>query len=202
VCTRGSNRAPARGPSTSPLDGHNLGYTPTCCQLLRRTMIRSRLVIAPGTLLLCAITTAETINVAAFTRDPGVKRWISYDVLGPGNHPFPVVYLTTQHFKTWVGELLTVLPSARFDIVSSHTQTRMARADCPGKEPTGDVWYTVRISQHDKKHTQSCVLPQALACEYLSGVSKLSGMNWTAAELRPITVLMSEVRCNPGSTRE
>jgi hypothetical protein len=160
----------------------------------------SRLAIAlTASIISTSITAAEDLSIPLFARDPGVKRWIWYEILGPRNHPLPIVYLSTQPFKTRRGEFLIVLPPTRYDIISAYTRARIARPDCPGKEPAGDVWYTVEIAEHDEKHTRRCVLPQALACDYLSGVVKLSGINWTPTELQPITEFMMEIRCNPDS---
>ena len=147
--------------------------------------------------MFCAgITTADTVSMAVFARNPGVPHSISYEILGPRNHPFPVVYISTRHFRTILGEFLVVLPQARFDILSAHTRARLARPDCPGEAPVTDVWYTVRISEHDRKGTQACVLSQALACDDLSLVVHLAGIHWTAEELRPITDFMAAAKCD------
>ena len=164
-------------------------------------MTSSRLTIALTALIFCtSITSAEDISLSLFARDPGVEHWIWYEILGPRNHPLPIVYLSTQHFKTRTNEFLIVLPPARYDIISAYTQARIARPDCSGEEPRENVWYTVRIAGHHEKDTQRCVLPQAPACDYLSSVVKLSGINWTARELQPITDFMLEVRCDSGRT--
>ena len=96
-------------------------------------MTRSRLVTALATFLVCGIATSDNSRIALEGRDPGVKRWISYEIVGPRNHPFPIVYLSTLHFETWLAEFLIVLPEPRYDIVAADTQARIARPDCPGK---------------------------------------------------------------------
>jgi hypothetical protein len=167
------------------------------------TSLQLRLAIVLTASLVCtSITTAEDISLSLFARDPGVEHWIWYEILGPRNHPLPIVYLSTQHFKTRRNEFLVVLPAARYGIISEYTKARIARTDCPGEEPRGNVWYTVEIAEHDEKHTQRCVLPRALACNYLSGVLALSGVDWTAVERRPITDLMLEVRCKDSRTSD
>lgn len=144
----------------------------------------------------CISTTSATeLPIAFQARDPGVKRWMWYQVLGPRNSPFTIVYFSTQHFKTILGEYLVVLPPARYDIISSYTQARIARPDCPGSFAGGDVWYTVQIADHDKARTRECILPQRAACDYLSGVVKLRGIDWTAKELRPLVDFMDQIKC-------
>ena len=155
----------------------------------------SRCLVALILVLCVSTTVAEEVSLAGFARDPRVKRWIWFQVLGPRNSPFRIVYLSTQHFKTTFDESLIVLPSARYDVIASYTQARIAAVDCPGKAPVGDVWYTVAIAEHAKGGTRQCVLPQRLACEYLSGAVKLSDMRWTEQELRPISDFMAQVRC-------
>lgn len=158
-------------------------------------MTASRMVISFAWMICTSVTTADTPRIPDQARNPGVKRWISYEIIGPRNHPFPIVYLSTQEFEILRGESLIVLPQQRYDIISADTQARIARPDCPGNEAVGPVWYSVKITAHEK-HTRHCVLPRALACHYLSGVVKLSGINWTVAELRPITDFMEEDACN------
>jgi hypothetical protein len=162
-----------------------------------------RLLIALTASIICTSSTiARDFYLAGEARDPGVKRWIWYQIVGPRNHPLPIVYLSTQPFKTMSDELLIVLSPAKYDIISAYTRVRIARADCPGEELRRGGWYTVEIAQYNEKHTQRCMLPQVLACDYLSGVLNLSGINWTATERRTLTHFMSEVRCNTSSAGE
>jgi hypothetical protein len=164
-------------------------------------MTLSRFSTALVASMMCVgMTSAKIIHFSDQARDPGVKDWIWYQVLGPSNSPYMIVYLSRQHFKPYIGEELVVLPTARYDIVSSYTQARMARSDCPGKLPTGDVWYTVQIAEHGNGLTRQCILPQRLACEYLSGVEKLGGVNWTAKEVQPIARFMNQIKCKTGVT--
>ena len=162
-----------------------------------RPMMLSRLAVALTLSIVCTnITTAGNFRFQATARNPGVKYWISYEIVGPRNHPFPIVYLSTQHFRAIPPELIVVLPKRRYDIVSAYTQARIARPDCPGEMPTDEKQYTFGIVEGAEERTQSCVLPQASACDYLSGVVKLSGVNWTTEELRPIKDFMLTMRCD------
>jgi hypothetical protein len=163
-------------------------------------MTPSRLATALTLSIICtSITTADNFYFQATARDPGVKHWISYQILGPRNHPFPIVYISTRHFTTTLPEILIVLPNRRYDILSAYTQARIIRSDCPGEGPIDDIGYTFEIAERVERRTQRCVLPQASACDYLSGAAKLSGINWTAEELRPITDFMLTMRCGTSS---
>jgi hypothetical protein len=53
------------------------------------------------------------------------------------------------------------------------------------------------VRQHDISEDD---LPQRLACDYLSDVEKLGGVNWTAKELHPITGFMNQIKCKTGIT--
>lgn len=163
-------------------------------------MTPSRFAIVLTASVMCTgMAAAQDFELAGVGRDPGVERWIWYEIVGPRNHPLPIVYISTQPFKTMSDELLVVLPPARFDVISTYTRARIARPDCPGKVPTRKTratWYTVVMTQHEKGLTRSCVLPRAKACNDFSGALKLPGIHWTTAERGPITLFMAEVTCN------
>jgi hypothetical protein len=164
-------------------------------------MTLSRLAIALTLIVICTnCTTTDGPSFAITGRDPGVKRWISYEVLGPRNGLLPIVYLSTQHFKLTRPEFLTVLPQARYDIVAAYTQARFASNDCPGDKALADVDYSVMVSQGEGGNIRRCVLPKASACDYLLGIVNLPGMNWTAKELQPITLFMGVDGCNTSGT--
>lgn len=138
---------------------------------------------------------AETVRLSTTGRDPGVSRWISYEMLGPRNYPVTIVYLSIQKFKTYSPEGLILLEPSRYDIISSYTQKRIAQNDCLRGPHSGDAWYTVKVTQHEKQ-TTACALPQRAACGYLANVVHLAGMQWTSDELGPIKTFISEVECN------
>jgi hypothetical protein len=121
-------------------------------------MTSLRLAIALMASIICiGIATAEDIYLAGEARDPGVARWISYEILGPRNHPLPIVYVSTQRFKTMSDEHLVVLPPARYDVISAYTEARIARPDCPGEEPRANVWYTVNMQSRARCGTPKAV---------------------------------------------
>ena len=108
-----------------------------------------RFATAMTVLLVCtSVASAEGLQLAGAARDPGVKRWIWYQIIGPRNHPLPIVYISTQSFKRMADEFLIVLPLAKYQVVSAYTQARIARTDCPGEKPRGDIWNTVEIAVH------------------------------------------------------
>ena len=159
-----------------------------------------RFATAMTVLLVCtSCASAEQLELAGGARDPGVKRWIWYQILGTRNHPLPILYLSTQSFKTMADELLVVLPLAKFQLVSAFTQARIARTDCPGEKPRADIGNTVEIGVHVDRHTRRCVLPQESACDYLSGVLKLPGVDLTDTERQPIVTFMAEASCGTTS---
>jgi hypothetical protein len=159
-------------------------------------MTPSRLATVLTLSMICSsIASGENVNFQAAARDPGVEHWISYQILGPRNHPYPILYLSTRRFRTTLPEFIIVLPSRRYDILSAYTQERIVLPDCLGEPPIDDVGYTFEIAGRIKKRIQRCVLRQAQACAYLSSVINLAGINWTAAEVRPITDFVLTMRC-------
>lgn len=159
-------------------------------------MTRSRLaMVLIASIIWVGIVSAKVIHFADRVRDPGVKSWMRYQVIGPINSPRMPLYLTVRTFKPWLGEQQVVLSPARYDVVSSYTQAWIARSDCPGDKALANDWYTVQITEYGKEHAQQCMLPQRSGCDYLSGIVQLHGINWTATELRLITGFMAQARC-------
>jgi hypothetical protein len=159
-------------------------------------MTPKRLAIALiASIIGIGIASAKIIHFADQARDPGVNNWIWYQVLGPRNSPYSILYVSPQNFETYIGEHLIVLPLPTYNILSSYTKSRIARSDCPGDKALAMEWYTVQIAEHDRGHTRQCVLPKHSACKYLSGVGRLRGVNWTAAQLRQVKSFINQIRC-------
>jgi hypothetical protein len=163
-------------------------------------MIPSRLVTALTlSMAYTSITTAGNFSMSGAARDPGVKRWVSYQIASPRNHPQPITYLSTLRFRTNLDEKLFVLSRPRYDIVAKYTQERLARSDCPGSTSVDDIGYTLEITEGVRKRTQRCMVPGVEACAFLSGMKNLPGINWTAKEQRPITTTMLTMGCQGSS---
>jgi hypothetical protein len=159
-------------------------------------MTPSRLATMLIAVIVCiGVTPAKEFYFASQARDPGVKRWIWYQVLGPANSPYTIVYLSVERFKTIGGEDLVVLPPTRYHIISSYTEWRIKRSDCAGDTAQANAWYSVQIAEHEKGQTRQCILPQRSACQYFSRARRLHGINWTADELRPIAGFMAQIKC-------
>jgi len=133
------------------------------------------------------------------TPDSSVAHWIRLIVLGNRNSPFPIVWLSPQRFKTsGFPEFLVLLSHQKYDVVGNFTQTRIARSDCARKEPQRPPWYTVEISEYVDGRTQMCVIPQASACRFLSGILELPSLNLDAEERKPIDDLARSIKCKGG----
>jgi hypothetical protein len=146
-------------------------------------------------LLGCAASTAAELAPPIFATTPPkpVKNWIWYQIVGLRNHPFPIVYLSTKRFDTRLPEVLIVVARPRFRIVSKYTRSRIARSDCAKEVSVPGEVGNVEIAVHEEGRTLRCVIPQASACDFLAGVQMLSGMDWTADELKPIIDLAVNV---------
>jgi hypothetical protein len=151
-------------------------------------------------LIVCAnVTRAANFSMSGAARDPGVKRWVSYQIASPRNHPQPIIYLSTQHFRTNLDEKLLVLSRPRYDVVAKYTRLRIASADCPVSTAVDDIGYTIEVTEGDRKRSQRCTMPAADACAFLFGMKNLPGINWTAKERRPITTTMLTMGCENSS---
>jgi len=164
---------------------YNWGYT---------AMTQARLSMTLILLLLCmgsadAAVPSEKINPS-----------LVFNIEGPINHPYLVLYLSTRYFPTESDVLLAVLPLRNYRIVSGFTEALMTRPACTSPGPEADLWYSVRITEHDERRTQRCVLPQRLACNYFAAILQLPDINWSAQNLVLIKHFMSEVQCQNGLT--
>lgn len=158
---------------------------------------RGRRLLLTSLAIYCGATSAQPASWSLQGRDPGVERWISYEILGPSNHPYPIAYLSTRPFETTRNEFLAVLSTAKFDVISENTLARISRDDCPGEAPHSNyIWYTVKISRRDGTPVHYCILPQKQACDYLTGVIRLVRDSWTPEELRPLTIFVGEIHCD------
>jgi hypothetical protein len=155
---------------------------------------------AASLVLLVAWATADTVTFPQFPPSeesippPFVKHWIKYKVLGPRNAPFPVIVISTRRYKPLgILETLIVVSRPKYNLVSKFTESLSAECmKLPLKEPP--PWYTLGIFEGDVV-TPRCVIPKVVACKYLSDVSTLSGMHWTAADVKPINDLAISMTC-------
>jgi hypothetical protein len=59
------------------------------------------------------------------------------------------------------------------------------------------AWGTLLITEYADAHASDlCIMPPEAACGYLSGISKLGGINWAATQLEPIHELAGAIKCN------
>ena|ERR1700678_9404 len=145
------------------------------------------------------VTSAENFSMSGTARDPGVNRWVSYQIASPRNHPQPIIYLSTQHFRTNLDEKLLVLSRPRYEVVAQYTRSQIALPDCQGSTPVNDIGYTFEITEGVRKRSQRCTMPGADACAFLSGMKNIPGIKWTAKERRPITTTMLTMGCEDPS---
>jgi hypothetical protein len=152
-------------------------------------MTLMRIIIA---LVLSVLCTESALSQKLW--DPGVNHWIGYMIIGPMNHPFPVVYIVRQNIKIPWPEFLTVLPQRPYQTVSAFTRAQMGRSECLRGVPPDWRLYEVKIFVHTPKGTRTCILPIATGRNYLAGVIGLRNISWSEKELRPINYFMDEVQ--------
>jgi hypothetical protein len=145
--------------------------------------------------LLIFLSTVSSQTAISHVRDPAVEHWISYEILGPRDHPYPITYLSTRRFKVNSLEFLLVLARRDYARIAQFTTAQFAQPECPGTMPAEDVWRSVEVTVHNKSGTQKCILPQKLACKYLSGVAKRDGLNFTSDEASAIRIFMGAEQC-------
>lgn len=152
-----------------------------------------------GFVLLAASASPQTFDVpspSGTVPSGSVRYWIKYRYLGPQTQPFPIVWISPQHFKIYdFFESLLVLPRQKYSVVSRFTATRIAQDDCLNPVPSPTPSGTMEISLHADGRTQACVLPHKIACRYFSDVLQLPGADWKPSEREPIETVMRNLEC-------
>jgi hypothetical protein len=127
------------------------------------------------------------------TPDAQVRSWIRLAVLGARNKPFPVIFFSPQRFKTpGFPETHIVLRDKEYRSLSVFTRTKR----CSIGVIERPAWGTLLITEYGNAHTSDlCIMPPEVACDYLSTISMLAGINWTATQLEPIHELANAIKC-------
>ncbi len=127
------------------------------------------------------------------TPDAQVRSWIRLAVLGARDKPFPVIFLSPQRFKTpGFPEVHILLRGKEYRALAVFTRTKR----CSIAVVERPAWGTLLITEYaDAQASDLCVMPPASACGYLSAVSKLAGISWTATQLEPIRELADAIKC-------
>lgn len=107
-----------------------------------------------------------------------VSRWMKYAITIPPNHPFRIVFFSTQKFRTtgYETDVLLVLSRREYDLLDSFTRSR--QCDEAARPPAGGM-----IMAYRGRHLRACWLAQDTACDYLTAISTLPGINWTPAQI-------------------
>jgi hypothetical protein len=135
------------------------------------------------------------------TPSRSVNHWIRLVVDGVVNHPFPMVMISTERFKTW-RETLIVLPPPAFEVVDGLATDRIGQADClksPVELPMDlrENEHRLLLFEHANDSTRSCLLPRAAtSCEFLKGVIGLTDVAWGTGDLEAIRSVAAEIGCN------
>jgi hypothetical protein len=149
-------------------------------------------------MLVCASVTAADrtfpfYEVAPKRSDPP---WIRYWILAPQNHPLPVIYVSHEKFKPQaIGEFFLILPRLKYNVVARSTHEQMVSSDCLLTPP--DNAPSVQILEHEAAadEARQCILRPELACEYLSKIVTLPGVDWAPDDVTTIRNFMGEAEC-------
>lgn len=127
------------------------------------------------------------------TPDAQVKHWLRLTVLGERNKPFPVIFISPQRFKTpGFPETHIVLRDKEYRVLTVFTRTKRCSIGIIERP----AWGTVLITEYkDAAASDLCVMTPAAACDYLSAISMLPSINWTATQLEPIHELADAIKC-------
>jgi hypothetical protein len=153
-----------------------------------------------GLLALAVSATAAPFKVpSAYGTEPSraVHHWIKYLMIGPQTQPFPIVWISPQRFEIYdFFESLTVLSHRKYEVLGKFTEARISQADCSLPVPHPPPQLTVQISEYVDGRTQTCVIPRAAACHYVSDVLRLPNIDWKPAERKHIDDFAHNIRCD------
>jgi hypothetical protein len=136
---------------------------------------------------------------AVFATPPksSVQHWSWFQIVSIRNHGLPIVYISTQRFKTHMGQTLIIVSQSSFDSLARFTDAQFTRLDCAVRPSPPYKPVTVEVALHENAPTRTCIMPSATACEFLTAVTSLPAMEWTERELSPIAYLRRELPTCP-----
>lgn len=121
-----------------------------------------------------------------------INKWMKYQITLPPNHPWPIIWISTETFSlTGSGnESLIRLAETDYDQLTKMTRAQPCGATLPPHYQGGG-----RISEYRKGHTNFCWLSQTAACEYLTAISTSPDIYWTAEQSKLIHGLSWDTEC-------
>jgi hypothetical protein len=126
-----------------------------------------------------------------------VTRWIRIRVEGLPNHPFAMLLITTEQFKTWREEVLVLSPT-RYETIDRFIQTRMLQPDCEDIRhfrPEPPYSNRIALTERNADRSHACVIPPGESCNSLSQLLDLPDVNWTDTDRQPIKHVWAELNC-------
>jgi hypothetical protein len=115
---------------------------------------------------------------------------MKYAITMPPNHPFRIVFFSTQKFRTtgYETDVLIVMSRREYDLLDRFTQSQ--RCDEAALPPAGGM-----IVAYRRRHLRVCRLAQDIACDYLTAISTLAGIHWTPAQMEIIHGQSWDTQC-------
>jgi hypothetical protein len=154
-----------------------------------------------ATTILCL--TANTIGVAAETPEmpsnvfgtpppKAIKNWTRISVLGIRNHPYLILWLSSEEFRRSHFERLIVLPQRDYDDVVTIAQNYA----CLRPEVSFPIRTALLVSVYSsEKGERNCRLPSAARCELMSKLSKISSIVALAHNRQQMAAFATNVGC-------
>jgi hypothetical protein len=121
-----------------------------------------------------------------------VNKWMKYQITLMPNHPWQIVLFSTQDFQlTGAGnESLFVLSHPEYNLLAGLTRSQPCSPTLPHDYKGGG-----RISEYHNGRTRVCWLSRLAACDYLTTISTLPDIHWTAEQAKSIHGLSWDTEC-------
>ena len=130
-----------------------------------------------------------------------VKNWIRIANIGPSNHPFVVLWFSTQSFDLpWGFEKVVTLASDEYEALAHFVNANRCaplERDGPNWPPH---WGTIEIDQFANGGRETvCMMPCDKATGFLTQLQSLPGIKWTSQKLDPVLDVAADAMCQPDS---
>jgi hypothetical protein len=127
------------------------------------------------------------------TPDRHFKQWIKYRIALPPNHPWPIVFFSPEEFQTTGAgnESLLAMNHPAYDHLTKFTRSQpcVQHTRHPSWHAGGE------ITEYDNGKTRICYLSPTDACSYLTAITTLPDIQWTAEHTKVIRGLSWDTQC-------
>lgn len=124
--------------------------------------------------------------------DKRVKNWIKFDFFGTMNHPFSILWFSSQEFERDYPNVLIKLSQEEYEQFKLFVRTN----ECEKKlnNVQGDPLLTITEYARDHQMVR-CIIPSDKACEYMTKMYALPKISWTEKQTEQLRLMGNDLHC-------